>query len=158
VIERYDQELVLRFLSCTFTPPDPQRAPSDVETYLTDSMMALAEKEAVEQASMRESFVGVFSLLANAIGPDAFRRHDANSDRFVGGFSVSAFETVTVGLASNLPAWLDLRPESASTLLRTRLTSMWGDTDNWRRRTGSGIRGTDRIPFTIRYGSQHFRI
>ncbi|RLT35046.1 MAG: DUF262 domain-containing protein [Chloroflexi bacterium] len=153
--ERYDLELALRFFACDATDEKLKQI-VDVGDFLTARMLTFAMDDKFDQRAAEARFAGTFALLAEALGDDAFRRYDPVKQRFLGGFSVSAFETIAVGLAASLDGWQGLNPPDRNARLRERIQSMWANAD-WRAHSGSGIRGNLRIPYVVPWGRAHFR-
>lgn len=150
VEEQYDMELVLRFIVFrTMAPPDFANL-GDLGEFLTDKAKALAQDKAFNFKAEEWAFKETFGLLAATLGDDAFRRYDKKKNRFVGGFSVSAFEAVAIGIGYN-PA----KAKADTSVIEKGVTKMWADkqfTDN----SGSGIRASSRVPKIIPYGRAVF--
>jgi hypothetical protein len=127
-----------------------------VDLFLTDKMLELADNKAFEKAHWDKVFRDTFSLLAESLESDSFRRYDLSKDRFLGGFSVSAFEAISVGVASNLDAWQHMKENQRSLELRKRVGSMWSE-EFFRSQARGGVRGTTRIPVTVPAASEFFR-
>lgn len=153
--EQYDAELALRFLAIRDATEAQLRSVRDMSDFLTGTSVAFARDQNYDREAARAGFVDTFAILDAATGDDTFRRFDRERDRFLGGFSVSAFEAITAGVYAHLPAWIGLEPAERSALLRERIAALWGD-DNFRARSGSGIRASSRIPHTIPIGRQLF--
>ena len=100
--EQYDLELVVRFLVLASRSEESLSQFRDLRELLTGSILEYAESDDFPQVEHAVRFTGTFELLNAALNGSAFRRYDIETDRFLGGFSVSAFEVVSVGVASNL--------------------------------------------------------
>lgn len=150
--EQYDMELLLRYLLLKDLHEPELRGVGDLGDFLS--------REAVSRASRRwtdeRHFMKVFSLLNEAAGDSAFRRYDTSKARFVGGFSVSAFEAATIGTYAHLEAWLAVPQETRGEALRDRLQTLWS-ADSYRDNSGSGIRASTRLPKTLPFAREHFR-
>lgn len=73
----------------------------DLGEFLTDQSKALAQDRSFDYKAEESAFRETFRVLASQLGDDAFRRYDSQRKRFVGGFSVSAFEAVAIGFGYN---------------------------------------------------------
>jgi len=150
VEEQYDMELVLRFIVFRTMTPTAFANLGDLGEFLTDKAKALAQDKTYDFKKEEAAFRETFGLLANVLGDDAFRRFDKKRDRFVGGFSVSAFEAVGIGIGYN-PGKARAKPD----VIDQKVKQMWNDkafVDN----SGSGIRASSRVPKIIPYGRKLF--
>ncbi|AZM47151.1 hypothetical protein DMB38_16315 [Streptomyces sp. WAC 06738] len=154
--EQYDLELVCRFMTLISSSLQELKEMESVDLFLTDKMLGLAGRESFDRAGLGKVFRDTFGLLAAALESDSFRRYDKSKTRFLGGFSVSAFEAVTVGVASNLEAWARVPEKERHRELRGRVEEMWSE-DFFRSQARGGVRGTTRIPVTIPAAKEFFR-
>lgn len=155
--EQYGLELVLRFLVALLK--DPQELAQhmvDVSSYLDGFAIDLAESETIDFSGLEQKFTGTFDVLDASLGDDSFRRFSPERQRHLGGFSISAFEVVAAGVALNLDRWRDaLTDEALAADLADRARGIWTNQD-FQERTGSGVRGSDRIPHTLTLARQIF--
>jgi len=150
VDEQYDMELVLRFVVFRTLPPSALSNLGDLGDFLTDQATTLARNKAFDYKAEEAAFRETFGLLNEVLASDSFRRYDPQRDRFVGGFSVSAFEAVAIGMAYN-----HKKASGKSDQIAPKVKAMWTDpvfTDN----SGSGIRASSRVPKIIPYGRNKF--
>src|SRR5262245_45257172 len=147
--EQYDVEIALRFLFFRRLPEPQLYQIGDVGEFLTDQVMLVAENSNYDRDAEKRIFETVFSFIASAMGPDAFRRWVAEDQRFKGGFSVSAFEAVAIGMGHWGGAGLDAQN------LPIRVKSLWTN-DEFLNNSGSGIRASTRIPKTVLLGRTIF--
>jgi hypothetical protein len=154
--EQYDLELVLRFLSLSVADERRLRQVRDVAEFLTDTAVAMAKDTSLDRGGLEASFEATFGIIADAVAEDAFRRHDAAKGRFLGGFSVSAFEAVTTGIAGNLEAWQSMDRTERIAEIRERIESLWVD-EKFRESAKGGVRASTRIPRIVPLGRELFR-
>jgi Protein of unknown function DUF262 len=150
VEEQYDMELVLRFIVFRTMAPSSLSKLGDLEEFLTDQSIALAQNRRFDYKAEETTFRETFSLLNSQLADDAFRRYDSSRKRFVGGFSVSAFEAVAIGAGYNYR-----KAKANADKVPQRVKDMWADAefvDN----SGSGIRASSRVPKIIPYGRTKF--
>ncbi|HSY98582.1 MAG TPA: DUF262 domain-containing protein [Terriglobales bacterium] len=148
--EQYDMELVLRFIVFRTMAPADFTNLGDLGEFLTDQAKSLAQDKTFDLKNEEVVFRETFAILASVLGDDAFRRYDTAKKRFLGGFSVSAFEAVAIGIGYN-PKKAKANPKQ----VQQRVEQMWSDTefvDN----SGSGIRASSRVPKIIPYGRAAF--
>lgn len=148
--EGFRQELVLRFhLHHDFEGGTTELA-HELGEYLTTWMRRISTSGEFDQAEHEDTFRRTFALLNRVLEDDSFRRYEPERDRFLGGFSISAFEAITSGLAKHLDAW-EARPDE----LASRITTMWSEPD-FRNNSGSGISPRRRTPRLVHFGRKYF--
>lgn len=94
--EQYDLELVIRFI--TLRKRDTNASLGDIGPFLDDAIIAIAEDNGYDWGREIAIFQSTFSAIAASCEDNAFRRYNPDKDRFAGGFSVSAFEVLALGL------------------------------------------------------------
>lgn len=152
ILEQYDVELVLRFILLHNIDEDKLTNIGDLGEFLTENSQQMALSEDIAYDTLRKRFESVFVLMDEALGDNALRKYDSRSQRFKGGFSVSAFEMTAMGLGYRLSAGGTL--PSGDELIET-VKTLWSDprTDGI---GGSGVRASTRIPKTIKIGREYF--
>lgn len=148
--EQYDMELVLRFLVFRAMPEGQLSTIGDMGEFLTDRAVELAERKDFDTESEETAFMDTFLVLNAELGDDSFRRFDWGKQKFVGGFSVSAFEAVALGVGFNHEANL---PDSKG--IEAKVKEIWRDpvfVDN----SGSGVRASSRVPKILPYARKLF--
>ena len=151
VEEQYDMELALRFLVFRGMPDSHFKNLGDIGDFLTDAAAKIAGDAKYDKKEAENAFRNTFALLQQELGADAFRRYDPTRQRFVGGFSVSAFEAVSLGVGHNYKALLK-RPRT----LREKVQELWMD-PKFLKNSGSGVRASTRVPKIVPYGRKLFR-
>lgn len=154
--EQYDLELLVRYCAFHESTPEELSAFSDMETFLTEKLHAMARSPEADWRPIIADARGVFSVAA-ALGPAAFRKYDASRERTTGGFSVSTFEAVTSGISAHLADWLALSPDARSRELEERLKCLWAD-ETFRSNSGAGVRATTRAPRMPEVGYRIFDV
>ncbi len=150
--EQYDLELVLRFLVMYKIAPDRLTGMGDVGEFLTDVMLEFARSSDFDTTAEGGVFRTTFEIISQHIGQDAFRRYDAEREKFLGGFLVSAYEVIAAGIGYNCPG---LRVPDGVSGFRDKVREIWGDQD-FIGSVGSGVRASSRIPRTIEMGRRWF--
>lgn len=152
VEEAYDMELVLRFLAFRTMPAAGLTNLGDLGEFLTDKAAEIAADKAFDRQEEEKAFKTTFGLLNNALGDDAFRRYDKARKRFVGGFSVSSFEAVGLGVGYNYK-----KVEAAPAGIPEKVKSIWSEPEFYNN-SGSGIRASTRIPKIVPFGRKLFTV
>jgi len=152
ISERFDMELVLRFITLRKQSDDKLRGLGDIGDYLTDTMMELAGSFPKFIESEKLAFQRTFEALDATLGDNSFRKYDPSKDRFAGAFLISAFESVALGIGFHAdraakPRWIDLSD---------RVKKLWSDAD-FLTSVGAGIRASQRIPRTVGLGRVLFK-
>ena len=97
-------ELLLRFLVFSRRADDALPI-EDIGEYLNDQNRILASDPKLNRDAEARKVDDTFALLRDALGTDAFRKFDPEKKKFLGGFLVSAYEAVAMGVAANVAAW-----------------------------------------------------
>lgn len=151
--ERYEMELVVRFLTLRTIDAENLRGLDDLGTFLTERIIKMSQ-ENLNWEVERQCFDRAFELLNASLGDDSFRRYSAEKGRFMGGFLVSAFEVIAIGLGHHALTWNNNEDDRAA--LITKAKSIWQNPE-FTGHQGSGVRGTDRIIHTIPLGRTLFQ-
>lgn len=149
--EQYDLELALRFVVFrNLKLEELKNIGGDVSDYVTDRMMGLLKKK-FDWDKEKRIFTNTFKMAYNALEDGAFKRYDTKKDRFVGGFLLSAFEVIALGIGYNY----DKSKPSSKDILKI-VKTMWSQkeyTDN----SGSGVKASSRLPKLIPIGRKLFK-
>ena len=152
VDEQYPMELATRFLTFRTLPEDKLSAVGDISDFLNDQLESLhkmnAEQKTVEERAFRETF----RLLDAELEDDAFTRFDSSKGRFSGGFSISAFEVIAMGIGHSVRT--DSRPNVIHGLKR-KVQGVWSN-EVFKGNSGSGVRASVRIPKLVPLGRRIF--
>lgn len=149
--EQFDVELVVRFLVFRNMDRAALRNVGDIGEFLTENIAAMATDETLDQSLEEEAFRYTFRHLAEELEDDSFRKFDSNKERFLGGFLISAFEVLALGIGSNYESY-----QNGSTLpdLRDKAKRLW-ENEEFLDGIGSGVRGSSRIPVTVPLGRDY---
>jgi hypothetical protein len=121
--EQYDMELVLRFI-LLFDKDENKinELGGDVSVFLTEKMREMAVDKNLDYSHIEEAFKKTFDILNETTGDNSFKRYKPEQDKFLGGFLLSAYEVVALGIGfnyKNLPQASQV-PE--------RIKSIWSET------------------------------
>jgi hypothetical protein len=147
--ERYDQELVLRFITLCKVEEKELSNVGDVGEYLMDMMVKKADNKGFNYDEEAQAFKTTFDILHDAIGENSFRRYDPKKQKYVGGFLITPFEVIALGIGYNYRNPLTIKE------YEPLIKRFWTD-DISKLRAGSGIRASTRIPDTVPYGRALF--
>lgn len=122
--EQYDLELVLRFLF--FRNMDEPTLASipypDISDYITRRIIDMPQEEDLDLAVEEDAFNVTFAILAKQLQENSFRKYSLQKEKFVGGFLVSMFEAVALGIGYHFE---DLRNTPIDVF--ERVQNLWRD-------------------------------
>jgi hypothetical protein len=149
--EAYDTELALRFILLAQIAEDELKSIGDVGVFLTDKMTEVAQERKFKRASAKTLFEDTFTTLNDVLEDDAFKRYNMKKGRHEGGFLLSLFEVVALGVAYNMGnGTLCARSkiaERARTVWKQKPFTDWAT---------SGVTASRRLPRLIPFGRSLF--
>jgi hypothetical protein len=154
--EQYDMELICRFFALLNSDDEELREMRSVDSFLTERTLELADTDSFNKEEQERIFRNVFDLLSRAMGSESFRRFDVEAHKFTGGFSVSAYEAITIGVAKSVDSWIQLDESVRSEALRNRVIGLWSK-QFFRSQAKAGVRGTTRIRAITAATQDYFR-
>lgn len=148
--EQYDMELVLRFI-LLFDKDDEslKKLGGDVSIFLTERMRKMALNKELDYGHIKEAFIKTFDILNQALGDDSFKRYKPEQDKFLGGFLLSAYEVIALGIGynyKNLP-----QTDNIPSLIK----SIWSN-EIYQKWSGAGVNAARRLPYLIPLGREVF--
>ena|SRR5664279_2859813 len=112
-------------------------------------MRELATSPTFKTALYEESFRKTFETLERTVRSDAFKRFNKKKKRHEGGFLLSQYEVVALGLGYNIDH--PVTDDKISEIIE----SIWSNT-NYTAWAGSGITATRRLPKLLPLGRKLF--
>lgn len=143
----YDRELVCRFIVFRNITLEDLNGIDDIADFVDDRMVTLVSDPMFDQEKEERIFRSTFDLMWSSFEDESFRRFDFASDRYKGGFLVSAFEVLALGLGYRDP---DAKPVDLAALKRAA-KELWR-TPEFTRNSGAGVRASTRIKHTVPLG------
>lgn len=110
--ERYDLELITRFICLRHEDVESIKNIKDLSSYLDDKIIEICGDKNFDWNTEEKVFHSTFKTINDGIGDDAFRKFDVEKSKFKGGFYISSFEIVAIGLGLNggkIPVKFDLK-------------------------------------------------
>lgn len=145
-------ELALRF--CAFRNVKYTTG-LDVHEYLDQALETMASDAAFPRQAEEEVFIKTFRWLREALGQDAFKRWNAQQQKFGGKFLMSCFEVISIGVAGNATALEAMTPDARKDHLLARVKALWADA-TFGTNSGAGVRGTTRLANLLPMGQDFF--
>jgi hypothetical protein len=151
--ERYDMELVLRFLVLSRAPETELKGVKDVADFITQGMKKLAADKTFHFDTEKKVFHKVFESLRKVMGRDCFSRPDRGRGR--GGFLISVFEVAAVGLGH----WLLKQPQRTIQphKLEAAFDQLWKSSE-FKSFSKSGVSASSRLPKLVPLGRRLFNL
>lgn len=150
--EAYDIELALRFVLLAQIDESEIKSIGDVGAFLTEKMTAFAQDKNYKKSPVKKLFDETFSILDETLGDDTFKRFNAKKARHEGGFLVSLYEVIALGVAFNV--------EHGTLCAKNKITekarSVWSD-KNFTDWAAAGVNTSRRLPRLIPYGRNLFK-
>ena len=148
--QQQDMEIALRYVAYRYVP---YVSGLDVNEYLDQAALKLArEMTDIRRATEEIDFRTTFDLLHSALSDGAFKKW--NGHKHVGAFSVSGFDAIAHGVATNLEQIK--RIADAESWLRERARAVWQE-EEFQKNSGQGVRGTTRLKHLLPFGETFFR-
>jgi hypothetical protein len=149
--EHYDLELILRFLVFRTVDEKQLSRIGDLGDFLTENLTEMARNEDFDFEEAELAFSTAFSLLRRTTGSNSFKKYDKAKSEFVGGFLVSAYEVIAIGLGFNY-----LEAVQANLDIKTLIQGAWSK-EALASISGPGIRTSSRLPNTVLLGRELFK-
>lgn len=151
--EAYDMELALRFILLRRIPLlDLPAYGTPLGEFLTEKMVEMAAGASFDRRKEEAAFNSTFDLLDAALESDSFRKYEQGKSRFTGGFSVSAFEVIGLGIGWDAEAFAKSHsPEQVAAMVKDEV---WSDTSFL---TSTGLAAASRLPKTLERGRSIFK-
>ncbi len=145
--EQYDLELVVRFLALKKFDPAKTNI-SDLGAFLDDRILQLLAEDDFDRDAETIIFHKTFDILAETLEEKSFRRYSVDRKRFGGGFLVSVFEVVALGLGYHMSPNFALK-----TVIEDIPKEIWSDGGQ---SIGSGQNAVRRLRATLPLGRRLF--
>jgi uncharacterized protein with ParB-like and HNH nuclease domain len=142
-------ELVLRMVAFRHVRYDGRL---DVHEYLDDALLQLARNNEIDWDDEMSHFESTFRLLDSALADSTFKRWDGKN--FKGQFLMSLFEVIGHGVSQNLEAIQ--KHKNPKDFISAKAKSLWAE-ETFNSYSGSGIRGTARLPKLLPFAVEFFR-
>jgi len=155
--EQYDLDLVLRFLILRQLAEDKLKNADDLQDLLRREMIAKAESllSDDEFAAERQAFEHTFDFLYNKLDgkENCFRRYRVEKEKFTGGFLLTPFEVLALGVGHNCEKVLQ-QSDKYENLIKEFWKNNYPDIEPKVVRTNAMA----RLKITIPYGRKLFSV
>ena len=151
--EQYNMELALRFIILNEIDLNEIKRINDFSIFITDKMRVILEDRKFDRTKMERKFVKTFTLLSDSLGSDSFKKYVPEKGKFEQRFLIAAFEAVAIGLSKNIDLWTKPNLKNKNALLVEKVKDIWSNSD-FKKRFGSGVNATSRVPTVIPVGEK----
>jgi len=152
---QYRLELVLRFLALYQIKQSNLKGLRDLGEFLNEQNRAIGSDPKFNRKEHERVFTKTFKIINAAAGSNAFRKYDSNRELFRGGFLISAFEALALGVAYNIGQWDG--PVSPEKKLENLIKKLWAE-EGFTGHIGMGVPARERIQHSIPFGRKFFRL
>ena len=158
MIEQYNLELALRFLIFKNIDLNDITSTLYLAQFITDKMMEFSESSSFDKEKEMQVFKDTFDLLDNTLSENSFKRYYSEKGKFQGKFLLSTFETISIGVGSNIDEWNKKKSEidDLTPLLEEKARSLW-DNLTYTSNIGTARNFFTRIPVIVPLGKEIFK-
>jgi len=149
--EQYDMELLVRFIVLRSISEDELKKMRDLSEFLNDKIVEFIHQKRFDLEKEKNAFKQTFEILAKSTKEKSFQKYYSDKHRFSGGFLVSAFEIVALGIGQN-PIKLSGKEDSIKNLIIKVWEEIQKQGIKW-----SGYSAAGRLPKTIKLGRKIFQ-
>lgn len=150
--EAYDVELALRFIVLSQIQISEIKSVGDVGAFLTEKMTEIAQSRKYKRPPIKDLFDETFAVLDKTLGDDSFKRFSVKKGRHEGGFLLSLYEVIGLGVAFNIAAGT----LCSQSKIADRARSLWSD-KNFTDWAAAGVTANRRLPRLIPLGRTLFK-
>jgi hypothetical protein len=152
-LEKFDMELVARFLCLRRKSEESLKEISDLGPFLTETITAFAQDPQYDKQSEEVAFKTTFKILAEGLGEDSFRKFSPEKNKPTGPPLVSVFEILALGIGFHA---LEAGYQPVLNTIVDVRQKIWID-PKFTSSSGSGISATSRLRITIPLGREFFK-
>jgi len=157
-IEQYNLELTLRFLIFKNINLNDITSTLYLAQFITDKMMEFSESSSFDKEKEMQVFKDTFDLLDSTLSENSFKKYYSEKDKFQGKFLLSTFETISIGVGSNIDEWNKKKSEieDLTPLLEEKARSLW-ENSTFTSNIGTTRNFFTRIPIIVPLGKEIFK-
>ena len=154
--EQYHLELVTRFLVFRNLDESELSSVGDIGDFLTDRISEMVQSGdfLTKREKEETAFKSTFAWLANSLEERSFRRYDASKGRHLGGFLISAFEPIALGIGYNVESYSG---NMGFGKIEELVKELWTNSE-FTSRSAGGIRTAARLRSTVPLGRRLFAL
>ncbi|MBU2615702.1 MAG: DUF262 domain-containing protein [Nanoarchaeota archaeon] len=154
VEEQENLELVLKFFIFKNIDIREVSKMNDLSDFITKKMREFCKNPDFDRQKEEEIFKKTFDKLLISLGEESFKRYYSDKDTFKGKFLISVFESLAVGIGTNIDLWDD--EENFIEKIRLKTKSLWSN-QIFISNSGSGSNVRGRALKTVPLGKELFK-
>ncbi|OEU66398.1 MAG: hypothetical protein BA863_07520 [Desulfovibrio sp. S3730MH75] len=146
--QKYDMDLALRFIIFHDIDENDLRGIGDINIFITEKMKRIAQDSTYNFTHVARCFRNTFDIIQTNMEGESLRRYNYDRSKFLGGFLLSAFEVVALGIGYNVKNHSEnVSLDSIKEIFQNEEYTQW---------SGSGMTATRRLPHLIPLGRELF--
>lgn len=149
--EQYRLELILRLIIPSFIDWDTISKYSEFSDLLDKETVALCNSD-IDRDAIKSVFITTFNLLNEVFDENAFRKF--NGTKYAGSVMSSAFQTIAVGVSSNLESILGM--EDKKQWLKEKVQALYSQ-KVFVKNTTPGVKAIPRFKELSIFGAEYFK-
>lgn len=149
LLEKYDIELITRFIIYRHCEAVEISRSSELNEFINDKISEIISNNSINFEHEKIVFEKTFKVLNEVLQEDAFRKWSSSKDKFIGPFSISAYEAIIPGLSENI----DTISHSS---LKNKIIKMWS-VPQFHHNSGAGLRAADRAKHLFPFSRSYFK-
>lgn len=149
--EQYPMELATRFILFRTLSVAKLKKVGDIGDFLNENLKTIHQLKKSKKKEEKRIFERTFEFINQEIGENGFRRYSNSKGSFTGGFAISGFEAVAMGVGFSVSDDIDICIED----FPKKVKSLWSD-NVFTGNSGSGVRASTRIPKIVPHGREVF--
>ncbi|TKI46263.1 DUF262 domain-containing protein [Lysinibacillus tabacifolii] len=149
--EQENIELVLKYFIFKNIAITEIKEHNDLNSLLTSKAIEFCKQNNFDRDSEETLFKKTFDKINMAMGDKAFKKYNADKNKASGGFLISGFEAIAIGIGYNLQRHTLIDEP----LIEEKCKELWTHSD-FREVSGSGSNAKRRLPVLIPLGKSLF--
>ena len=149
--EQENFELVLKFFIFKNVAIEEIKEHNDLNSLITTKALEYCNHGVFNRDFEESIFTQTFDIINNIMNDKAFKRFNTSKNKATGGFLISGFETIAIGIGNNLQNDTLIPLENIEDVCQ----SIWDHSD-FKEVAGSGSNARRRLPVLIPLGKRMF--
>lgn len=149
--EKFDMELVCRYLAGKNTPVNDFRNLADINEFISNRMIEFAKDQNFDYKKEQKDFQDLFAIL-NSLDVHPFAKYNKQKDSFMGMFLISTYEVIAMGLGKYITNY------SSNDLpdIKDKIKKLWENQD-FLSVAGTGKSAKTRMAQCVEIGERLFK-
>ncbi|PEY23108.1 hypothetical protein CN340_19805 [Bacillus anthracis] len=149
--EQENIELVLKYFIFKNVDVAEIKEHNDLNSLITSKAIEFCNPTTFDREYEEKLFMHTFDLINSTMGDTAFKKYNPSKEKASGGFLISGFEAIAIGIGYNLQE----EKLISESLIEVKCQEIWAH-DDFRVVSGSGSNAKRRLPVLIPLGKSFF--